>query len=94
MIVPLAGLPLLFFPVHLVWLELIVHPVSALIFEGEPPEKNLMSRPPRDPRLGLLPRIAKLQTVAAGILLTAAVLVAYVWRVRTNEDEARSAGRI
>ena len=29
-VVPIAGLPLLLQPVHLVWLEFIVHPVSAL----------------------------------------------------------------
>jgi hypothetical protein len=31
-VTPLAGLPLLLLPIHLVWLELIVHPVSALVF--------------------------------------------------------------
>jgi Ca2+-transporting ATPase len=49
LIVPLAHLPLLFLPIHLVWLEMIVHPVSALIFEGEPAPPVLMRRPPRDP---------------------------------------------
>ncbi|HVZ81414.1 MAG TPA: HAD-IC family P-type ATPase, partial [bacterium] len=29
---PLLGMPIFYLPVHLVWLELIVHPVSALVF--------------------------------------------------------------
>ena len=46
-VVPIAGLPLLLQPVHLVWLEFIVHPVSALIFEPEPGTPDQMKQPPR-----------------------------------------------
>ena len=31
---PLVGLPILLTPLNVVWLELIVHPVSAIVFEG------------------------------------------------------------
>ena len=36
LLAPLSGMPLLLLPVDLVWLELIVHPVSALAFEADP----------------------------------------------------------
>jgi Ca2+-transporting ATPase len=42
-----AGLPLVLFPVHVVFLELIIDPACSVIFEAEEAEKNIMSRPPR-----------------------------------------------
>ncbi|MDR2967029.1 MAG: cation-translocating P-type ATPase [Methanobacteriaceae archaeon] len=55
--VPIAGLslipvfftswPLILWPVHVVFLELIIDPACSVIFEAEKPEKNVMSRPPR-----------------------------------------------
>ncbi len=56
--VPIAGLslipvfvadwPLLLWPVHIVFLELIIDPACSIIFEAEVEEKNVMNRPPKD----------------------------------------------
>ena len=56
--VPIAGLslipvffadwPLLLWPVHIVFLELIIDPACSIIFEAEEEEKNVMSRPPKN----------------------------------------------
>jgi Cation transport ATPase len=43
-----AKLPLLLWPVHIVFLELIIDPACSIIFEAEKEEKNVMNRPPRD----------------------------------------------
>jgi Ca2+-transporting ATPase len=55
--VPIAGLslipillgdfPLILWPVHIVFLELIIDPACSIIFEAENEEKNVMSRPPK-----------------------------------------------
>lgn len=42
-----AKLPLLLWPVHIVFLELIIDPACSIIFEAEEEEKNVMNRPPR-----------------------------------------------
>lgn len=54
--VPIAGLsllpilmgnyPLILMPVHIVFLELIINPTCAIIFEAEKDEPNIMNRPP------------------------------------------------
>jgi Ca2+-transporting ATPase len=59
--VPIAGLslipvfftdlPLILWPVHIVFLELIIDPACSIIFEAEKAERNVMSRPPRDASL-------------------------------------------
>jgi len=56
--VPIAGLslipvlfvdlPLILWPVHIVFLELIIDPACTMIFEAEKEEKNVMLRPPKD----------------------------------------------
>lgn len=41
------GIPIVMFPLHIAFLELIIDPACTLIFEGEEEEKNIMNRPPR-----------------------------------------------
>jgi Ca2+-transporting ATPase len=43
-----ANMPLILWPVHIVFLELIIDPTCSIIFEAEKEEKNVMDRPPRD----------------------------------------------
>jgi len=55
--VPIAGLslipillghfPIILWPVHIVFLELIIDPACSIIFEAEKEEKNAMNRPPK-----------------------------------------------
>jgi Ca2+-transporting ATPase len=86
---PISGLPLLLMPLHLVWLELIVHPVSALLFQGDPPPADLMRRPPRNPRAPMLPRKSVVRSALSGALLTVAVFVIYAWSARRAANQAR-----
>ena len=41
-----ADLPLILWPVHIVFLELIIDPACSIVFEAEKEEQNVMSRPP------------------------------------------------
>jgi P-type Ca2+ transporter type 2C len=43
-----ADLPLILWPVHIVFLELIIDPACTMIFEAEKEEEDVMSRPPKD----------------------------------------------
>src|SRR5271166_790346 len=68
----LLGWPLLLGPIHVVFLELIIDPVSSIVFEAEPEEAGVMARPPRDPKAPLFgPAL-----LARGLLQGAVVLVA------------------
>jgi Ca2+-transporting ATPase len=44
---PLLGWPLLLGPVHVVFLELVIDPTCSIVFELDPPEADVMNRPPR-----------------------------------------------
>jgi Ca2+-transporting ATPase len=89
LVVPLAGAPLLLFPVHLVWLEIVVHPTASLVFEADPAPADLMRRPPRRRTNELLPRGAVLGMLARGLGLTIGVLALYLGTLDTGVDRAR-----
>ncbi|MGX1349628.1 Ca2+-transporting ATPase [Bradyrhizobium elkanii] len=55
-ILPLVlGLPIIFSPIHIAFLELVIDPVCSLVFEAEKEEEDVMRRPPRSPAEPLLP---------------------------------------
>ena len=43
----LTHLPIILWPVHIVFLELIIDPACSIIFEAEKEEANVMNRPPK-----------------------------------------------
>jgi len=60
--VPIAGLalmpllfgsPILLWPVHIAFLEMVIDPACSLAFEAETEERDIMRRPPRDPAASL-----------------------------------------
>jgi P-type Ca2+ transporter type 2C len=61
--VPIAGLalipllfdlPLIFWPLHIAFLELVIDPMCSIVFEAEGEESDVMRRPPRHPEQPLL----------------------------------------
>ncbi|MCX7302231.1 MAG: cation-translocating P-type ATPase [Rhodobacterales bacterium] len=43
----LFGMPILFGPVHIAFMEMVIDPVCSLVFEAESEEEGIMTRPPR-----------------------------------------------
>ncbi len=86
---PLLGLPILLMLVQLVWLELIVHPVSAVAFESDPGPESLMDQPPRDPGAPLVAAGAALRSVLSGAFLATGALAIYATRLSGGGPYAR-----
>ena len=94
LVIPLMDRPLLLFPAHLVLLQLLLHPIVSLVFETDPPDEDLMTRPPRDPRRGLLGREAVVPLLL-GMTLAGAVVASYVIALRSwPVTEARAFGLV
>ncbi len=94
LLAPVFGLPLLLLPVNLVWLEMIVHPVSALAFEGEPALDDVMRRPPRPPSSPIVERRPAIRAALSGALLSAAALALFALRLPAGENYARSVAMV
>jgi P-type Ca2+ transporter type 2C len=94
LLAPVFGLPLLLLPVNLVWLEMIVHPVSALAFEGEPALDDVMRRLPRPPASPIVERPAVMRSALSGALLTAVAFALFATRLGEGENYARSVAMV
>jgi Ca2+-transporting ATPase len=87
---PIAGVALasamlrwetLLYPVHVVFLELVIDPACSIVFEMEPGDERAMQRPPRAPDAPLFDRARLAFALAQGALACAAT-VAIVGRAR------------
>jgi Ca2+-transporting ATPase len=58
---------MILFPVHIVFLELIIDPACSVVFEAEPAEKDAMRRPPRSPKERLFSRRSLIASAIQGL---------------------------
>jgi len=91
---PLLDLPILLTPLNVVWLELIVHTVSALVFEGRDAGEDVMGRPPLDPSRSIVPLDAALRSAICGALLAIGALGAFAYYLPHGEPYARSSAMV
>jgi Ca2+-transporting ATPase len=90
LVVPLLDEPLLLLPIHLVALELLLHPVVSLVFQADPADADAMRRPPRPVGDALRLR-SWARPYAVGTVLAALILLVYVIALGSwPEDEARA----
>ena len=73
----LFGWPLVFAPVHIVFLEFVIDPACSIAFEAEPGHPDIMKRPPRDPQEALLGWPLILQALMQGLVILFAVALLY-----------------
>ncbi|MCL4315290.1 MAG: cation-translocating P-type ATPase [Gammaproteobacteria bacterium] len=73
----LLGLPLFFAPIHVLFLELIIDPACSVAFEAEPEERDVMRRPPRDPRAPMFPLRAIMLNLLQGLGSLIVVMLIY-----------------
>jgi Ca2+-transporting ATPase len=84
-LVPFAGFPLLYLPIHVVWLELIIHPTALLVFQELPASEELepveRNRKPRffDWREWML-------IALVGTIVIALIVVGYERSLGSNND--------
>ena len=88
----ILGLPQFLFPMHVVFLQLVINPICAMVFEAEPGSASAMQRPPRrrDEALFGPAQLGLAAVQGVGVLI--AVFSVYVWALsRYPENEARGA---
>lgn len=88
----LFGTPLAFMPVHIVFLEMIINPACAVVFEAEQAESDIMRRPPRSmaERLFGARNIVLAILQGAGLLIAAAAVFLLGLKAGMAEGQARA----
>lgn len=88
----LFGWPMIFYPVHVLFLEFVIDPACSIAFEAEPDTENLMRRPPRAPK----ERLFSIATITLALLQGLSMFIV-VWLLYgsllsegTPETEARA----
>jgi Ca2+-transporting ATPase len=84
--IPIAGLalapvllnwPLIFFPAHIAFLELIIDPVCSVAFEAESEEKDIMKRKPRKKNEPLFDKKTMTRSVMQGVVVLIVTFFVY-----------------
>jgi Ca2+-transporting ATPase len=76
-LIPMVGYPLLYLPIHIVWLEMIIHPTALLVFQKLASDDDLRQQD-HTRRLRFFNGRQWLTIVLVGILITVIVITSYV----------------
>lgn len=96
--IPIAGmslipvifhLPIVLFPAHIAFLELIIDPACSVVYESEKAEKGIMRRKPRNLTKRLLDRSTFVVSLLQGMSVLLATFVAYVLALHWQFDEEK-----
>jgi Ca2+-transporting ATPase len=82
------GLPLIFWPLHIAFLELVIDPMCSIVFEAERGAGDIMHRPPRDPDEPLFSFGYIAWSLGQGVVVLAFVAGLYVLALRQGLPEA------
>lgn len=80
----IAGLPVPFAAVHLLFMNLLTDSLPAIAIGIEPSDDSLLEEKPRDPKTGLLTKSFMLKLLLQGIMLAVPTMVAYYIGLQTS----------
>ena len=90
---PLLGWPIVLYPMHIAFLELVIDPACSLVFENEPMEGDAMQRPPRNIQAQLFAGGTLWLAFLQGVGVLGVVLAVYAWgAAQLAEPQARALG--
>lgn len=91
LVAALGGLPLPLLPLHLLWINVVTDGLPALALVVDPPEEDVLQRPPRHPDEPMLGRAQWRFIITTGLLQAAMTLGVFVWALRVRDlSQARN----
>ena len=86
-----AGRPLPLLPLHLLWINVVTDGLPALALVVDPPEEDVLQRPPRRPDEPMLGAAEWRFIITTGLLQAAATLGVFLWALTARDlSEARN----
>jgi P-type Ca2+ transporter type 2C len=91
LVAALSGLPLPLLPLHLLWINVVTDGFPALALVVDPPEEDVLQRPPRHPDEPMLGRAEWRLIITTGLLQSVATLGVFLWALSVRDlTEARN----
>ncbi|HEY6036490.1 MAG TPA: cation-transporting P-type ATPase, partial [Kofleriaceae bacterium] len=90
--IPLAGYPVLYLPIHIVWLEAIIHPTAMLAFQRTGADLAAVSS--RTSEVRLFSRMQWTLILSVGLAVTAVVVLTYARSLAGGDEHARAMAMI
>lgn len=82
----LMGLPVIFAPVHLLFINLLTDSLPAIAIGMEPAHEDVLKDPPRDPKEPILTKELSIKILFEGLLIAIAVLIGYYLGYRNGNN--------
>ncbi|WP_264510834.1 cation-translocating P-type ATPase [Flavobacterium sp. N1719] len=89
-----TAVPLLLFPMHIVFLELIIDPICAIAFENEAEEKNSMTQPPHKRNARFLDQSLWISGIIKGSLMAVVMCILFTHYLYHGANEKTLRGLI
>jgi len=88
----LFNMPIVLFPAHIAFLELIIDPACSIVFESEKEEHNVMHRPPRELKAPLINKQTLILSLLQGLSVLTTVFIVFLISLHygLGEKEART----
>ena len=87
---PFLGLPVPLLPIQILWINLVTDSLPGIALVSEPPESDLMRRPPRSPAESLFARGLGTHVFVFGLLMAGVILAAQAWQLHTGSQAWRT----
>jgi Ca2+-transporting ATPase len=84
----LLGMPLPLLALHLLWINLVTDGLPALALVMDPPEPDLLDRPPRSPTEAMLGRTEWFRVMFRGLLQAVVALSVFAWALSRGDVTA------
>jgi Ca2+-transporting ATPase len=83
---PMLGLPVPLLPIQILWINLVTDGLPGLALSAEPPERNLMKRPPRAPAQNILADGVGRHILVIGSIMTGSLLSVHWFEYTTGSE--------
>ena len=87
---PFMGMPIPLLPIHILWINLVTDGLPGLALAVEPAEKDVMQRPPRQPRESLFAHGMWQHIVWVGLLMGGVCLLTQAWALGQDSSHWQS----
>jgi len=82
---PFIGLPIPLLPIHILWINLVTDGIPGLALAAEPGEKDIMNRPPRDPKESIFAHGLGAHIMWVGLLMGAVCIGTQAWFINHSQ---------